>query len=425
MTGPLLTSLRDRKDRHRLATYESLGGYRAARQALAMPPAAIVDQVKRSGIRGRGGAGFPAGTKWGFLPPPGAMPRYLCVNADEGEPGTFKDRLLLEEDPHLLLEGIVITCVATGIHQAYIYLRGEYDLSRRRLEEALAEAYAAHYLGKGIFGGPFDLEVQLFRGAGAYICGEETALLESLEGKKGSPRVKPPFPAVKGLFGGPTVINNVETLAALPWILLHGGDAYAAIGTPKSTGTRLFAVSGHVAKPGVYELPLGTPLLTLIHDCAGGMKNGLPLKAGIPGGSATPVLTAAEAAKARLDFESMAELGSMLGAGAVIVIGGDTCMVKALAVLTRFYAHESCGQCTPCREGTGWVNRIITRLEAGQGKESDIDLAYRLAKEMNGRTICALAAALAMPVMSFLDKFRPEFLAHARGEKKDCPWVKV
>ena len=399
-----------------LEGYFSRDGYKPLKKALAMQPADITAEVKKSGLRGRGGAGFPAGLKWSFLPKDAPGPRYLVCNADESEPGTFKDRELIIKNPHALIEGMAIAAYAIGAAHGYIYIRGEFAAEAQLLEKAIAIARAKGFIGKNILGSGFDFELFVHRGAGAYICGEETALLESLEGFKGQPRLKPPFPAVKGLFGSPTVINNVETLASVPAIIEHGGDWYAAIGTGKSTGTKLFCVSGPVNKPGVYELPLGTPFTELLEKNCGGMKDGRKLKAVIPGGSSTPVLTAAEALAVKLDYESLAAAGSMLGSGAVIVIDETQCMVKLLQVLARFYHHESCGHCTPCREGCGWIEKILDRLETGQGSGKDIDTLYSVAEGMIGRTICPLADALAMPVMSFVTKFRCEFEAHAAGK---------
>lgn len=404
---------------HRLTTYVAGGGYQAVKKALAMPPEKVTEEVKKSGLRGRGGAGFPAGMKWSFIPK-SDKPKYLCINADESEPGTFKDRYIMELDPHALLEGILITCWAIGSHACYIYIRGEYDTTRRVLQSAIDEAYAAGWFGANVAGSGWACDVTVHKGAGAYICGEETGLLESIEGKRGYPRLKPPFPAVVGLFGCPTIINNVETIASVPWIITHGGDAYARIGTPKSTGTKLWAVSGHVRRPGVYELDLGAPFTTLLEECCGGMRDpSRPLKAVIPGGSSVPVLTAEEALGSRLDYESLAGLGTMLGSAGCIVIESGTCMVWALAVLTRFYADESCGQCTPCREGTAWVNDIVWRFERGGASPRDFELLASLTDNMLGKTICPLADACVMPVQSFLKKFRGEFEAHlAHGR---CP----
>jgi NADH-quinone oxidoreductase subunit F len=404
---------------HRLKSYVERGGYKAFRKALAMPSDQVIEEVKKSGLRGRGGAGFPTGMKWGFVPKTD-KPVYLCVNADESEPGTFKDRYIMDLDPHMLIEGIIISCWAIRSHDCFIYIRGEYHATEDVLRAAIDEAYAAGYLGDDVGGTGFKLHVTMHKGAGAYICGEETGLLESLEGKKGMPRIKPPFPAVVGLFDCPTIVNNVETIAAVPWILERGGEAYAKIGVGKSTGTKLWCVSGHVRKPGLYELPLGVPFKTLLEDCCGGMRDARrPLKAVIPGGSSVPVLTAAEAMECNLDYESLAAKGTMLGSAGMIVMEAGTCMVWALAILTRFYADESCGQCTPCREGTAWVNDILWRIERGGASRRDIDLIHNLCDNMIGRTICVLADAQVLPVRSFLQKFGQEFEAHfAHGS---CP----
>ncbi len=401
-----------------LATYRADGGYQALDRALGMEPAAVVEEVKKSNLRGRGGAGFATGLKWTFLPKD-VRPRYLTVNADESEPGTFKDRYIIEHDPHLLVEGIALTCWALDIHLAYVYIRGEFAKQARILEAAIAEARAAGIIGPRLLGKKdFDLEIHVHRGAGAYICGEESALLESLEGKKGYPRLKPPFPAVVGLWGKPTIINNVETIANVPWIVTHGGEAFAALGTGKSGGTRLFGVSGHVNRPGVYEKPCHYGLKKLITEDAGGVLGGRALKAVIPGGSSAPVLAAHEI-DISLEFDAVKAAGSMSGSGGVIVFDESTCMVRVLARLSKFYAEESCGQCTPCREGTHWMEGILERIEAGHASAADVDRLEQVANSIAGNTICALGDAAAMPVQSFLKKFRPEFLAHA--ELHRCP----
>jgi NADH-quinone oxidoreductase subunit F len=416
MTQRILSVNFETEDSHLLASYERAGGYTAMRKALRMQPDEVTEEVKKSGLRGRGGAGFPAGVKWGFIPKNNGRPIYLCVNADESEPGTFKDRYIMDRDPHMLIEGIIITCWAIRCKDCYIYIRGEYESTRRNLQRAIDEAYAKGYLGEDVAGSSWRLDVTIHKGAGAYICGEETGLLESLEGKKGYPRIKPPFPAVVGLFQCPTIINNVETIASVPWILENGGEAYAAIGVGKSTGTKLWCISGHVKRPGLYETPLGVPFRELLEDYAGGMRNpGRPLKAVIPGGSSVPVLTADEALGAKMDYESLGELGTMLGSAGVIVMEEGTCMVWALATLTRFYADESCGQCTPCREGTGWVNDIIWRIERGGASPDEIALVQNLCDNMIGKTICVLADACVMPVKSFLKKFGSEFDAHIQN----------
>lgn len=398
-------------------TYLKGGGYLALKKALGMKPEVVIDEIKKSGLRGRGGAGFPTGVKWGFVPKDPSLPKYLCVNSDESEPGTFKDRVIVEGDPHLLVEGAIIASYAIGAKRAYIYFRGEFFRGIKRVGAAIDEAYKNGYLGKNILGSGFSLDMVTATGAGQYICGEETALLESIEGKRGYPRIRPPFPAVKGLFGSPTIINNVETVSSVPFITLNGAEAWKKFGTDKSSGTKLFSISGHVKKPGVYEVPMGYPLKSLIDEEARGMRNGRGLKAVIPGGSSVPVLTAEEALKVNLDFESLAQAGSMLGSGGVIVMDESTCMVRALMVLERFYAHESCGQCTPCREGTGWLIKVLSRLEGGKGRAQDLDLILTIADGMLGKTICPLGDAAAMPAQSFVKKFRDEFQFHIDNKR--------
>jgi NADH-quinone oxidoreductase subunit F len=400
-------------------TYVRLGGYEALRKAFSMEKEKIVEEVKKANLRGRGGAGFPAGVKWGFLPKDLSKPRILVVNADEGEPGTFKDRLIMTKGPHLLIEGIVITCYALRIHTCYIYIRGEFVREAEIVQEAVDEAYAKGYLGKNIQGTGFDLEVTVHRGAGSYICGEETSLINSLEGKRGWPRLKPPFPAAIGVFGLPTLVNNVETIADVPWIITHGGEKFAALGMGKDGGTRLVCVSGPVNRPGVFELPVGVTLREIIEVHAGGMRGGKALKAVIPGGSSTPVLRSDEI-DVPYEIESVQKIGSMVGSGAVIVIAEGTCMVRALSVLMNFYAHESCGQCTPCREGCGWLARVMKRIENGEGRDGDVELILDVCENMLGRTICPLADAAVMPAQSFIWKFREEFDSHI-WEKK-CPY---
>ena len=398
-------------DSHRIDVYLSRGGYQSLERVLeGMQPPEVVDLVKRSGLRGRGGAGFPAGVKWGFVPKD-AYPRYLVCNADEGEPGTCKDRVLMEEDPHLVLEGIAIASFAVEAHLAFIYVRGEFALSARRLEEAMAEARAHGYLGQNILGSGYDLEVVVHRGAGAYICGEETALLTSLEGERGNPRLKPPFPATEGLYRKPTVINNVETLANLPLIVERGPEWYTSMGTEKSPGVKLFALSGQVKQPGVYELPLGTPLRALIEECGGGTLDDRPVKAIIPGGSSTPMLPA-DALDTPLDYESIAAAGSMLGSGAVIVITQGTCIVSVVRRLTEFYAHEDCGQCIPGREGIAWMAHILERIEAGRGREEDLDLLLDICDGLSERSLCPMGDAAVGPVQSSIQHFRDDYLAH-------------
>jgi NADH-quinone oxidoreductase subunit F len=412
MTEKIISSRFDVKGNHTLSTYVANGGYSSLAKTFGMKPDEVTEEVKKSGLRGRGGAGFPTGMKWSFVPKNIDKPKYLCVNADEGEPGTFKDRLILEFDPHALIEGIAICCYAVGIHTAYVYIRGEYDAQIARFTAAVKEAYENGYLGQDVKGSNgFALDIVVHRGAGAYICGEETGLIESLEGKKGQPRPKPPFPAVVGVFGCPTVVNNVETLAALPWILTNGADAYAAIGTEKSKGTMLFSISGMVERPGVYESEFGVNLWDFIEKSTGGVKDGKRLKAVIPGGSSSAILTADEARAVKLDYESIAAAGSMVGSGAIMVLDEDTSVVKALEVVLRFYAHESCGQCPPCREGTYWLYEIVHRIQDGRGRPEDIDLMLSICPDMMGRTVCVLADSAAIPAGSYIKKFRGEFEA--------------
>lgn len=400
---------------HTLEVYEATGGYATIQKLFSLKPEDVVEEVKKSGLRGRGGAGFSAGVKWSFIDKKSGKPCYLCVNADESEPGTFKDRYLLEKDPHQLIEGIIVTCYAIGSHSCYIYIRGEFDLSYQRIQAAITEAYQRGFLGKNIFGKGYDLDVVVHRGAGAYICGEETALLESLEGKRGNPRIKPPFPASVGLFDCPTIINNVETTSAVPFILRYGAEAYRKWGTEKSPGTKLFSVSGHVKKPGCYEVPLGYSLKNFLEKECGGISGTGRLKAVIPGGSSVPILTAEEAWSVNLDYEALATKGSMLGSGGVIVMDDSVDMVWALKNLSMFYAHESCGQCTPCREGTGWINQILHRFYREGGTKEDLALLGEISDNMQGKTICVLADALAMPVRSYIQKFPKDFEKHLRG----------
>jgi NADH-quinone oxidoreductase subunit F len=383
-------------------------GYEAVKKALKeMKPDEILEEVKAANLRGRGGAGFPAGVKWGFVPKDIDKPKYLCVNADEGEPGTFKDRYIMTHDPHLLIEGIIITSFCVGINTAFIYIRGEYEAVAMRLEQAISEAYEKGFLGKDILGTGFHLDVYVHRGAGAYICGEETALLESLEGKRGNPRLKPPFPASIGLFGCPTVINNVETVSNIPFIILHGAERFCQEGLPKDGGTRVFGVSGMVKNPGIYELPVGTTLKDIIIQYAGGMKEGKKLKAVIPGGMSAPILKADEI-DIKMDFDSLVEAKSMLGSAAIIVIDEETSMLDVLARVTKFYSHESCGQCTPCRIGNSWINKIVRRIAEGKGEKDDLDKITQLANNMLGKTLCPLGDAAAMPILSIIQKFRKE-----------------
>jgi NADH-quinone oxidoreductase subunit F len=403
----------------RLADYVKRGGYAALRKILSegIAPDAVIAEVKKSALRGRGGAGFPTGLKWSFMPRQFPGQKYLVCNSDEGEPGTFKDRDILRFNPHIVIEGMAIAAYAMGITVGYNYIHGEIWAEYERFQEALDEAYAAGYLGQNILGSTFSFDLHAVHGFGAYICGEETALLESLEGKKGQPRFKPPFPASYGLYGKPTTINNTETFAAVPWIINHGGDAFLAIGRPNNGGTKIFSVSGDVAYPGNYEVPLGTPFAKLL-ELAGGMRGGKKIKAVIPGGSSMPVLPGAVMMETDMDYDSIAKAGSMLGSGAVIVMDETRCMVRCLERLSYFYFEESCGQCTPCREGTGWLYRIVHRIENGQGRPEDLALLDSVAENIQGRTICALGDAAAMPVRSFVKHFRAEFEHHI--EHKRC-----
>ena len=409
MTDPILLRARGLKNSRSFATYRRLGGYSALEKTLSMTPAEVIEEVKSSGIRGRGGAGFPAGVKWGFVPRDTTKPKFMICNADESEPGTFKDRELIRVDPHMVLEGIAIASYAIGASTAYIYIRGEFVEEAQILAKAITEAKRKKYLGKKILGSSYGLEIHIHRGAGAYICGEETALIESIEGKRGLPRLKPPFPAVVGVFGCPTVVNNVETLACVPHILEHGGAWFAGIGTERSTGPKLFCVSGHVERPGVYEAPMGITFREIIEDLCGGMRGGRELKAFIPGGSSAPVLPADKIDTAA-DFESVAEAGSMLGSGGLIVMDETVDMVWALENLLIFYAHESCGQCTPCREGSDWAVDIVRRIRRGFGQPGDMETLQRIARfASQGMTICPLGDAFCGPIASFLEHFGREF----------------
>ena len=407
----------------RLKDYEARGGYAALRKILgyggaeAMTPDQVIAVVKESSLRGRGGAGFPTGLKWSFMPRQFPGQKYLVCNSDEGEPGTCKDRDILQFNPHIVIEGMAIAAYAMGISVGYNYIHGEIFKTYSRFEEALEEARAAGYLGDRILGSAFNFQLHAHHGFGAYICGEETALLESLEGKKGQPRFKPPFPASFGLYGKPTTINNTETFAAVPWIIRNGGQAYLNIGKPNNGGTKIFSVSGDVEWPGNYEVPMGTPFAKLL-ELAGGVRKGRTLKAVIPGGSSAPILPSKVMLDCTMDYDSIAKAGSMLGSGAVIVLDDSRCMVKSLQRLSYFYMHESCGQCTPCREGTGWLSRMVDRIENGQGRPSDMDLLNSVADNIQGRTICALGDAAAMPVRAMIKHFRNEFEYHI--EHKTC-----
>lgn len=398
-----------------LSDYEARGGYQGLRKILgkqegveALTQDQVIATVKESGLRGRGGAGFPTGLKWSFMPRQFPGQKYLVCNSDEGEPGTCKDRDILMYNPHSVIEGMIIAAFAMGISVGYNYIHGEIFQVYERFEEALEEARAAGYLGNNILGSNFSFQLHAHHGFGAYICGEETALLESLEGKKGQPRFKPPFPASFGLYGKPTTINNTETFAAVPWIIRHGGAAYLACGKPNNGGTKIYSVSGDVEKPGNYEVPMGTPFAKLL-ELAGGIRQGRKLKAVIPGGSSSPVLPAGIIMECTMDYDSIAKAGSMLGSGAVIVMDDSRCMVESLKRLSYFYMHESCGQCTPCREGTGWLWRLVDRIHRGEGRLADLDVLDSVASDIMGRTICALGDAAAMPVRAMIKHFRPEF----------------
>ncbi|MGH9621801.1 MAG: NADH-quinone oxidoreductase subunit NuoF [Bryobacteraceae bacterium] len=395
-------------------TYLATDGYVAIRKALEMTPEAIIDELKASALRGRGGAGFPTGTKWSFVPRNTGKPSYIICNSDESEPGTCKDRLLMEFDPHQLIEGMLIAGWTIKSNRGYIFIRGEYRYLIEIVDRAITEAYERGYLGKNIFGSGWDFDLYTHSGAGAYECGEESALLESLEGRRGIPRMKPPFPAVVGAFQSPTILNNTETFSTIPWILRNGAAAFAALGTPKNGGTRLMCVSGHVNKPGVYELPMGFPMMRLINDVCGGMRNGKKLKAVIPGGASAPSLTAEECQDLPLDFDSLAKIKSMAGSGGLVVLDEDTDIVAVALRTMKFYAHESCGWCIPCREGTNWLKKILERYHTGGGRVEDIDLMDELSANMLGRTFCALGDAAAMPTAAFVQKFRGEFEAYLK-----------
>lgn len=396
-------------DQNTLAGYESRGGYTAIKKALSMDPLAVIEEVKKSGLRGRGGAGFPTGMKWSFVPRTTGKPVYLLNNADESEPGTFKDRVLLERDPHLSIEGMLIAAWALQSNWSAIYIRGEYGYPYTVVKNAVNEAYAKGYLGDNIFGSGFTHHMTVHRGAGAYICGEETALINSLEGKKGQPRIKPPFPAVSGLYASPTVVNNTETLSTLPWILNNGAEAYAKMGTEKSPGTKLFSASGHINNPGVYEVELGYPMEEFLNNECGGIRGGKKLKAIIPGGSSVPVLRADEIEGVLLDYESIKNAGSMLGSGGFIVMDETTDMVEVAQNLAHFYSHESCGQCTPCREGGHWIEKIFTRMAHGGALAGDMELVKNLCGQIAGHTICPFGDALSTPATTYMQKFPEEF----------------
>ena len=418
MFEPVLTKFVREPNSFTLDVSLTHGAYQGLRKALTMLPAAVIEVVRASGLRGRGGAGFPAGMKWGFVPKDSPKPKYVVCNADESEPGTFKDHVLMERNPHLVLEGVAMACYAIGAKTGYIYIRGEFYHVSQVLEAAIAEARARGYLGTNIFGSGFDCDIHVHRGAGAYEAGEESAQLESLEGKRAQPRLRPPFPAVVGLYGCPTVINNVETLANVPSIILNGAAWFSELGPEKNGGPKLYCVSGHVRKPGVYEATMHTTLRELIYDYAGGIRNGRPLKAVIPGGSSTPVLLPA-AIDVPASFDGVAKAGSMLGSAAMIVMDDTTCMVWAAENLIHFYRHESCGKCTPCREGADWMYRILQKIERGEGEMRDLDLLESVARNINGKTLCPFGEAEVAPVLSTLQHFRHEYEAHIREGR--CP----
>src|SRR5467141_2799596 len=416
---PLISKRWGIKDSHKIDVYLQHEGYKALEKALKeMTPEGVIEEVKKSNLRGRGGAGFPTGMKWSFVPKDSPKPKYVICNADESEPGTCKDRPLMEMDPHQLIEGITIAGRAINAHNGYIYIRGEYRYVLDIVEAAIGDAYERGYLGKNILGSGFDFGLLIHTGAGAYECGEESALMESLEGKRGNPRIKPPFPAVVGLYGCPTIINNVETLSAVPAIILEGGEAYANRGTPKNGGTRLLCVAGHVNKPGIYEIPLGMNMKKFIYEVAGGIPGNKKIKAVIPGGSSCPLMSGDEIDIA-MDYDAVAKAGSMLGSGGMVVMDEDTCMVDMARRIMHFYAHESCGWCIPCREGTTWLRKTLERFHAGMGRVEDIDMIADLAKNMLGRTFCPLGDAAAMPTISIMKKWRGEFEEHLRGS---CPY---
>lgn len=398
------------KDLHKIDVYLEHGGYEAFKRALQMKPDEIIDEVKKSNLRGRGGACFPTGLKWSFMPKQSSKPKYLCVNGDESEPGTFKDRQIFEFNPHLLIEGTLIASYAMGIKTAYIYIRGEYGKWIRMLQAALDEAYAKGFVGENILESGFSTNSYIHKGAGAYICGEESSLMNSIEGERGYPRVRPPFPAQYGLWGCPTTINNVETISCVPLIMKNGWEWFSKIGSPKHPGPILVGVSGHVNKPGVYEMPTGVPLLDIIHEYAGGIPGNKKIKAIIPGGSSTPILRGDQLEGVCMDADSLKSAGSAVGTAGLMVMDEDTDLIKVLARIAKFYYHESCGQCTPCREGTGWMLKVLKRIDRGEGRMEDLDLLMDIANNIEGNTICALGDAAAWPVQSMIRQFRNEFV---------------
>jgi NADH-quinone oxidoreductase subunit F len=402
--------LKDIPNLDKIDVYESIGGFGALKKVLnGMKPDDVIEEVKKSNLRGRGGACFPTGLKWSFMPKNNEKPKYLCCNGDESEPGSFKDREIFEKNPYQFIEGSIIAAYAMGCKAIYCYIRGEYWKWVNIMEEAVAKTYEKGYLGNNILGSDFSTDMYIYKGAGAYICGEESALMNSLEGKRGYPRIKPPFPAAVGVWGMPTTINNIETLATVPEIITRGAEWFAAIGEPKHPGTLLYGISGHVNKPGVYELPTGIPLMTLINDYAGGVLNGKDIKMVIPGGSSMPPLTKEECLNMKMDNESLKAVGSAIGTAGVMVMDEDTDILRVLTRITKFYYHESCGQCTPCREGCGWLLRVLKRIEAGLGRQEDLDLLISVAENIEGNTICALGDAAAWPVKWTIRKFRSDF----------------
>jgi len=398
------------KDYHKIDIYVAHGGYEALKKALSMKPVDVTEEVKKSNLRGRGGACFPTGLKWSFMPKETTKPKYICVNGDESEPGTFKDRQIFEFNPHLLIEGTLIAAYAMGVQNSYVYIRGEYGKWIRLLQKAIDDAYAKGFVGENILGSGFNTHITIHKGAGAYICGEESALMNSIEGERGYPRVKPPFPAQYGLWGCPTTINNVETISCVPLIIKNGAQWFAGIGAPKHPGPILVGVSGHVNKPGVYEMPTGVPLLEIINSYCGGVPEGKKIKAVIPGGSSTPILRGEQLEGVCMDADSLKAAGSAVGTAGLMVMDEDTDMIKVITRITKFYYHESCGQCTPCREGTGWMFKILKRFEKGEGRMEEIDLLMDIANNIEGNTVCALGDAAAWPVQSMIRRFRDEFV---------------
>lgn len=413
----ILTRYWDEPESYRIEVALKYGGYESARKALRFSPGQIIEEVKMARLRGRGGAGFPTGQKWAFVPADG-KPHYLVINADEGEPGTFKDRYIIERSPHMLIEGMIIASYAIGAETAFVYIRGEFEKGYKILKDALVEAEAKGFLGNNLLGTGHNLKIYIIRGAGAYICGEETALIESIEGKSGRPRLRPPFPAVAGLYMQPTVVNNVETVSLVPAIFEMGYERFASIGSLSDGGTKLYCISGHIKRPGVYELPMGVNLKDIIYNYAGGILGDRRLKAVLPGGSSTPVIRGDEC-DVNMDFDCVKRIGSMLGSGAIIVMDERTCMVRALESLLRFYADESCGQCTPCREGVPWIYKIVERIEEGRGESQDIDMLIEISENILGNTICPLGDAAAVPTISIVKKFRDEFEGHIKNRGCD------